>query len=169
MLVQRKHSAIMHVLQQAVPLVKQMQNIKHFIHPTPEGYTLNIPVNAKFNGLDIANITMFVAAEEDEYGFADSDLAVNYSIEYLQDDSSAQTMGTLLLRDCNSDDEVTYAMSMFYWDNAYTSTLKDKLVAAGASAAAASDVYTSEWGMQGPGRASYDAYALANEVRAVML
>lgn len=146
-----------------------MQNIKNFIHPTPEGFNLNIPVNTKFNGLDIASITMFVAAEEDEYGFADSDLAVNYSIEDLQDDSSAQTMGTLLLRNCNSDDEVTNAMGMFYWNNAYTGTLKGVLVAAGASVAAANDVYTSEWGMQGPGRASYDAYALANEVRAAML
>jgi hypothetical protein len=146
-----------------------MQNIKNFIVTVKDGFELDIPVNEKFNGLDIASITMFVAAEEDEYGFADSDLAVNYSTEYLQDDSSAQTMGTLLLRDCNSDDEVTYAMSMFYWDNAYTGTLKDKLVAAGAGVAVANDVYTSEWGMQGPGRASYDAYALANEVRAAML
>jgi hypothetical protein len=146
-----------------------MQNIKDFIVTVKDGFELDIPVNTKFNGLAISNITMFVAAEEDEWGFADSDLAVNYSTEYLQDDSSAHTMGTLLLRDCNSDDEVTHAMSMFYWNNAYTSTLKHKLVAAGVSAAAASDVYTSEWGMQGPGRASYDAYALANEVRAAML
>ena len=146
-----------------------MQNIKDFIVTVKDGFKLNIPVNKKFAGLDIANITMFIAAEQDEWGFADSDLAVNYCIAELQDDDSACTMGTLLLRNCNSNDEVTRARGMFYWDAAYTGTLKDKLVAAGASAAAAQDVYTSEWGMQGPGRASYDAYALANEVRAAML
>ena len=77
-------------------------------------------------------------------------------------------MGTLLLRNLHSNDAVTNAMGMFYWDSAYTSTLQDKLVVAGFSAAAAHDVFTSEC-MQDEGRASYDAYTIADEVRAAML
>jgi hypothetical protein len=60
-------------------------------------------------------------------------------------------------------------MNMFYWHDAYTGTLQDKLVAAGFSANAAHNVATSEWGMQDVERASYDAYTIADEVRAAML
>ena len=53
-----------------------MQNIKDFIVTVKDGFELDIPVNTKFNGLDIANITMFVAAEAEDDFYADGDLAL---------------------------------------------------------------------------------------------
>ena len=41
-------------------------------------------------------------------------------------------------------------------------------IIANAGFASASDITTSEWGMQDEGRASYDAYELADEIRAIM-
>jgi C4-dicarboxylate transporter len=53
---------------------------------------------------------------------------------------------------------------LFYWEHEFDATLKQLLVEAGFSAAAAADVCTSEWGMQDVGRASYDACLIAEEV-----
>jgi hypothetical protein len=106
---------------------------------------------------------MFIA-KDDDYG--SGDLAVNYDISTLQNDETAQTMGTLLLRNVNSDDEVTVAMGHFYWDGAFTERLLE--IIANAGFASASDIATSEWGMQVEGRASYDAYDLADEIRNIM-
>jgi hypothetical protein len=106
------------------------------------------------------------AEDGDEAMYFNGDLAVNYNIDTLQNDETAQTMGTLLLRNVNSDDEVTVAMGHFYWDGAFTERLQEIITNAGF--ASASDITTSEWGMQDEGRASYDAYDLADEIRAIM-
>lgn len=129
-----------------------MPNIKHFVSPVDQGFLLNIPIDETFNGVFINSITMFVAAEAEDDWYGDSDLGVAYSTPNA--DSYEQTVDT---------------MGMFYWHDAYTSTLQDKLVAAGFSVTAARNVATSEWGMQDVERASYDAYTIADEVRAAML
>ena len=131
-----------------------------------DGISVNIAVNEQFNGLLIESISMFVGTTDDGDGyFGDGDLAVNYSIEGLTNNADADTMGSLLMRNIHSEDEVTAAMGMFYWDSAYTARLREILIAHGFSADAANGVSGSEWGMQDEGRASYDAYSIADEVR----
>jgi hypothetical protein len=75
-------------------------------------------------------------------------------------------MGTMLLRNLHSDDDVTKAMSYFYWDDMFTDRLQAILADAGFNNV--NDISTSEWGMQDEGRASYDAFDLADEVRSIM-
>ena len=140
-----------------------MQNAKQYITEDEDGYNLCINVNEQCDNYTVESITMFIAKDEDE---GSGDLAVNYDISKLQNDETAQTMGTLLLRNIHSDDEVTTAMGHFYWDGAFTERLRE--IIANAGFASASDITTSEWGMQDEGRASYDAYDLADEIRAIM-
>jgi len=140
-----------------------MQNAKQYITETEDGYELYIAVNEQCGAYTVESITMFIAKDEDE---GSGDLAVNYDISTLQNDETAQTMGTLLLRNLNSDDEVTVAMGHFYWDGAFTARLQQIIADCGFTTA--SDITTSEWGMQDEGRASYDAYDLADEIRAIM-
>jgi hypothetical protein len=128
-----------------------MPNIKDFVSPVEQGFLLTIPIDETFTGVFVNIITMFVAAEAEDDWYSDSDLAVVYS---------TAKPGSYTSLD---------AMNMFYWHDAYTGTLQDKLVAAGFSANAAHNVATSEWGMQDEQRASYDAYTIADEVRAAML
>jgi hypothetical protein len=140
-----------------------MQNAKQYITEDEDGYNLCINVNEKCDNYTVESITMFIAKDADE---GSGDLAVSYDISTLQNDETAQTMGTLLLRNVHSDDEVTVAMGHFYWDGAFTERLQEIITNAGF--ASASDITTSEWGMQDEGRASYDAYDLADEIRAIM-
>jgi hypothetical protein len=140
-----------------------MQNTKQYITETEDGYKLCINVNEQCDNYTVESIDMFVAKDDED---CSSDLAVWYDISTLQNDETAQTMGTLLLRNVNSDDEVTTAMGHFYWDGAFTERLRE--IIANAGFASASDITTSEWGMQDEGRASYDAYDLADEIRAIM-
>jgi hypothetical protein len=140
-----------------------MQNTKQYITETEDGYKLCINVNEQCGNYTVESIDMFVAKDDED---CSSDLAVWYDISTLQNDETAQTMGTLLLRNLNSDDEVTTAMGHFYWDGAFTERLRE--IIANAGFASASDITTSEWGMQDEGRASYDAYDLADEIRAIM-
>lgn len=140
-----------------------MQNAKQYITETQDGYELSISVNEQCGNYTVESIDFFVAKDEDE---GCGDLAVSYDISNLQNDETAQTMGTLLLRNMHSDDEVTVAMGHFYWDGAFTQRLRE--IIANAGFASASDITTSEWGMQDEGRASYDAYELADEIRAIM-
>ena len=72
-------------------------------------------------------------------------------------------MGSLLMRGAN--DEVGRVMGEFYWKHGFNSKLHSILRDAGFSEAAANSVRGSEWGMQDEGRASYDAYGIADEVR----
>jgi hypothetical protein len=140
-----------------------MQKAKQYITEVEEGYELSIAVNVKCGDYTVESIDMFVAKDEDE-GFGD--LAVSYDISNLQNDETAQTMGMLLLRNLHSDDEVTQAMSYFYWDGAFTAQLQQIITDCGFTTA--NDITTSEWGMQDEGRASYDAYELAKEIRNLM-
>ena len=139
-----------------------MQNAKQYITEDEDGYSLCINVNEQCGNYTVESINFFVAKDAD---YGTSDLAVCYDISTLQNDETAQTMGTLLLRNLHSDDEVTTAMGHFYWDGAFTQRLNAILTAHGFTANTA---HTSEWGMQDEGRASYDAYDLADEIRAIM-
>jgi len=140
-----------------------MQNAKQYITETADGYELSISINEQCGNYKVESIDMFVAKDADE---GSSDLAVSYDISTLQNDESARTAGMLLLRNMHSDDEVTVAMGHFYWDGAFTARLQQIIADCGFTTA--SDITTSEWGMQDEGRASYDAYDLADEIRAIM-
>ena len=140
-----------------------MQNVQ--FERDAEGINVYIAVNEQFNGVNIESITLYVSTVNEDGYFYDGDLAVNYSIEGLSNDENADTMGTLLLRNMYSEDDVTEAMKLFYWEDAYTERLREILIAHGFSNEAASNVYTSEWGMQDEGRASYDANCIMDEVR----
>ncbi len=146
-----------------------MQNAKQHITEDAEGYSLHIKLNnvkcEAFGGVVVESITMHIAKDEDE---GEGDLAVNWSMEGLQNDKTARTAGSLLMRNVHSTDDVTKVMGKFYWEQAFDPQLHNELVKAGFSEEAAADVSTSEWGMQDEGRASYDAHALAAEVRAIM-
>lgn len=138
---------------------------------TEEGYTLHIDTTGvKCAGVNVESVSMFIGAvdEDGEGYYGDGDLAVNWSMEGLQNDETARTAGMLLLRNVHSADDVTNVMGEFYWQHAFDEQLRAILQAAGFSAAAAADVSGSEWGMQDEGRASYDAYSIADEVRAAM-
>ena len=139
-----------------------MQNTKQYITETEDGYNLCINVNEQCGNYTVESIDMFVAKDDED---CSGDLAVSYDISTLQNDETAQTMGMLLLRNIDSDDEVTKAMGHFYWDDAFTARLNEILAQHGFTANTA---HTSEWGMQDEGRASYDAYELADEIRAIM-
>ena len=138
-----------------------MQNAKQYITEDEDGYNLCINVNEQCGNYTVDSITMFIAKDDED---CSGDLAVSYDISTLQNDETAQTMGTLLLRNIDSDDEVTVAMGHFYWDDAFTARLNEILAECGF----ANTAHTSEWGMQDEGRASYDAYDLADEIRAIM-
>ena len=145
-----------------------MQNVKQYITETEDGYELCITLdNEKCDNYTVESIDMFIAKDADE---GSGDLAVSYDISGLQNDETAQTIkaGTheILVRNLHSDDEVTVAMGHFYWDGAFTERLRE--IIANAGFASASDITTSEWGMQDEGRASYDAYDLADEIRNIM-
>ena len=132
-----------------------------------EGVTLEIAVNKAYNEqVVVESVTMYVTLQEQDGYYYDGDLAVNYSTDKLQNDETAQTMGTMLLRNLNSNDEVTQVMSEFYWERSYNDELAEILLSAGFSASAVAEVTGSEWGMQDEGRASYDANSIADEVRA---
>ena len=139
-----------------------MQNAKQYITETEDGYNLCISVNEQCDNYTVESIDMFIA-KDDDYG--SGDLAVSYDISTLQNDETAQTMGTLLVRNIHSEDEVTAVMGQFYWEGAFTQRLNAILAERGFTA---NTVHTSEWGMQDEGRASYDAYDLADEIRAIM-
>jgi hypothetical protein len=146
-----------------------MQKTKQYITKDEDGYSLCININEQCGNYKVESISMFVsnvneADDGDEACYYDGDLAVNYNIDGLQNDETAQTMGMLLLRNLNSDDEVTTAMGHFYWDDAFTARLNEILAECGF----ANTAHTSEWGMQDEGRASYDAYELADEIRSIM-
>ena len=148
-----------------------MQNAKQYITETEDGYELCITLdNEQCAGVNVESITMFISNvnegdDSDDICYYDGDLAVNYNIDGLQNDETAQKMGTLLLRNIHSDDEVTAVMGQFYWEGAFTQRLNAILAERGF---ATCNVHTSEWGMQDEGRASYDAYDLADEVRNIM-
>ena len=115
--------------------------------------------NYSVNGHAVESITMY--ADADCYG----DLAVNWKYEESDNDGYVEST-MLLMRNKNSDDDVTETMGQFYWENCFSTQLAHILSDAGFSAEAIEDVCTSEWGMQDEGRASYDANCIAEEMLA---
>lgn len=153
-----------------------MYNVK-FEDVNDEGFTLAIAVDEEFAGVKVTGITMFVGTVNDDaddedsegFGYECGDLAVDWSMEGLVNNEDARTMGTLLVRNLHSKDDITKVMGEFYWENGFTERLKEILLECGFSAVAVADVTTSEWGMQDEGRASYDANLIAKEARAMQL
>ena len=68
------------------------------------------------------------------------------------------------MRDNNDSTNNTETMGQFYWEHCFDDTLRTILLDAGFSKSAVEDVCGSEWGMQDVGRASYDAYEVAEEM-----
>ena len=113
--------------------------------------------NLQVNGRKVESITMY--CDEDCNG----DLAVNWEEE---DDSNYVHNSSMIMRDTSDSNNNTDTMGKFYWDSEFDATLQQLLQQNGFSAAAAADVCGSEWGMQDVGRASYDAFEIANEMLA---
>ena len=127
-----------------------------------EEYELYINVadkNYKVNDRLVDSITMYVTVEDGEVSYGD--LAVNWQEE---DDSNYTHNTQLLMRDVNDSNNNTATMGQFYWEHAFDDTLHSILLENGFSASAVEDVSGSEWGMQDVGRASYDAYFIADEM-----
>jgi len=138
-----------------------------YVDNNEEGFTFVIDVNEEFAGVKVQTISMYVSTEYDDgmEMYCDGDLAVNWDMSGLVNNEDARTAGSLLLRDIRSDDDVTQVMGQFYWEHGFDERLREILVEHGFSSEAAANVYGSEWGMQDEGRASYDAYEIADEVR----
>jgi Asp-tRNA(Asn)/Glu-tRNA(Gln) amidotransferase B subunit len=113
--------------------------------------------NLQVNGRTVQSITMYADAE------CSGDLAVNWEEE---DDSNYVHNSSMLMRDIGDSNNNTETMGQFYWEHAFDDTLHTILQQHGFSKAAAEDVCTSEWGMQDVGRASYDAYDIAEQMLA---
>ena len=115
--------------------------------------------NYTVNAHAVESVTLY--ADADCYG----DLAVNWAYE--DADNAGHTESTvLIMRNNNATDNVTETMQQFYWENCFENTLAEILTDAGFSTEAVADVFTSEWGMQDEGRASYDANCIAEEMLA---
>ena len=119
--------------------------------------------------IDLAdkNYTVNAHAVESVTLYADADccgdLAVNW--KYAETDNAGYVESTMLLmRNNNATDNVTETMQEFYWENCFATQLEAILLEAGFSTEAVADVFTSEWGMQDEGRASYDANCIAEEM-----
>ena len=151
----------------------QANTIKQYIVNTDaEGVNFAVDVSDKnimCAGIKVLEVGMYVSTvnegDADEVYYCDGDLYVLWDMQGLQNNEAARTAGMLLLRNVHSDDDVTKVMGEFYWQNAFNAQLQTILADCGFSADAVADVTTSEWGMQDEGRASYDAYAIADEVR----
>jgi hypothetical protein len=113
--------------------------------------------NYSVNGHEIESITMY--ADTDCIG----DLAVNWAYEE-SDNEGYVEHSMLIMRNNGCGDNVTETMQQFYWEHCFEDTLATILSDAGFSKEAVEDVFTSEWGMQDEGRASYDANYIAEEM-----
>ena len=137
-----------------------MQNIKNVTTLNDNSVQLEIDLtnaNYSVNGHVVESITMY--ADTDCIG----DLAVNWKYEE-SDNAGYEESTVLIMRNNNSDDNVTETMQQFYWEHCFDETLVQILQDAGFSREATADVCGSEWGMQDEGRASYDANAIAEEM-----
>ena len=145
---------------------------KYIVSKDAEGVNFAIDLTDKnivCAGVKVLEIGMYVSTQQEDSDYwGDGDMYVSWDMQGLQNNEDARTAGTLLLRNVHSDDDVTAVMGEFYWEGAFTEELQSILADAGFSAKACADVSTSEWGMQDEGRASYDAYAIADEVRSAL-
>lgn len=113
--------------------------------------------NYSVNGHAVESITMYTDTE------CAGDLAVNW--KYAETDNAGYVDSPMLLMRNNfSADNVTETMQEFYWENCFATEIEAILLEAGFSTEAVADVFTSEWGMQDAGRASYDANCIAEEM-----
>ena len=113
--------------------------------------------NYSVNGHAVESVTMYTDTE------CMGDLAVNW--KYEEADNTGYVESTMLLmRNNSSEDNVTQTMQEFYWENCFATELEAILLEAGFSTEAVADVFTSEWGMQDEGRASYDANCIGEEM-----
>ena len=113
--------------------------------------------NYTVNGHVVESVTLYADAD------CAGDLAVNWAYE--ETDNAGYVDSTMLLmRNNSATDNVTETMQEFYWEHAFEDTLAIILADAGFSTEAVADVFTSEWGMQDEGRASYDANCIAEEM-----
>jgi hypothetical protein len=122
--------------------------------------TLNICLREQdysLNGRKVLAVTMYADTE------CCGDLAVEWEAEN-DDDYTHNT--ALLMRNASDNNNNTATMGEFYWEHAFDDTLHTILQENGFSKAAAEEVSGSEWGMQDVGRASYDAYSVAEEMLA---
>jgi hypothetical protein len=141
-----------------------MQNtntkIKNVLNLDANSVQLDIDLEGKnysVNGHAIESVTMY--ADTDCIG----DLAVNWKYEESDNDGYVDST-MLLMRNNSATDNVTETMGQFYWEHCFEGTLATILSDAGFSKEAVEDVFTSEWGMQDEGRASYDANCIAEEM-----
>tara|TARA_R110002073_G_scaffold55746_1_gene142492 strand:- start:36 stop:494 length:459 start_codon:yes stop_codon:yes gene_type:complete len=141
-----------------------MTNIKNVT--TLDGKNVELLIDLAAHNFVINNCkvkAVAMTAEVDGDEFYCGDLAVLWCAA---DDSSYVDNTTLLMRDASDTTDNTATMGAFYWEGEFTDTLVELLEQNGFSAAAANDICTSEWGMQDVGRASYDAYLIAEEMLA---
>jgi hypothetical protein len=149
------------------------QKIAQFCEADSEGISFSVDVSDKgytVAGAKVLTVGMYASTQNDadegeDASYCDGDMYVCWDMEGLQNDETARTAGMLLLRNLHSEDDVTKVMGEFYWEDAFTEQLQSILVDCGFSAEAADCVSTSEWGMQDEERASYDANAIADEMR----
>jgi hypothetical protein len=149
------------------------QKIAQFCEADSEGISFSVDVSDKgytVAGAKVLTVGMYASTQNDadegeEASYCDGDMYVSWDMEGLQNDETARTAGMLLLRNLHSEDDVTKVMGEFYWEDAFAEQLQSILVDCGFSAEAADCVSTSEWGMQDEERASYDANAIADEMR----
>ena len=115
--------------------------------------------NYTVNGHVVESVTLYADAD------CAGDLAVNWAYEET-DNAGYVDSAMLLMRNNSATDNVTETMQEFYWENCFATELETILAEAGFSTEAVADVFTSEWGMQDEGRASYDAFEIAAEMLA---
>lgn len=150
---------------------------QYIVNKDAEGVNFAVNVSDKnimCAGVKVLEVGMYVstvndADEGEEAFYCDGDMYVLWDMAGLQNNEAARTAGIMLLRNVHSDDDVTKVMGEFYWQHAFDAELAQILVDCGFSAEAANSVSTSEWGMQDEGRASYDAYEIADEIRKVIV
>jgi len=149
------------------------QKIAQFCEVEKDGISFSVDVSDRgltVAGVKVLEVGMYASTDNDadegeEASYCDGDMYVAWDMEGLQNDETAQTTGVLLLRNIHSEDDVTAVMGQFYWEHAFDEQLRDILIDCGFSAETAGNVHTSEWGMQDEGRASYDAFGIADEIR----
>lgn len=142
---------------QQIDAAKILQHVERDTQEEDLGVMLHIACDEMCAGVRVTSVTMFVGTdsgeglddEDDDYCWADGDLAVNWTSTGNKE----------------QDDAAGYAL---YCDNAFDARLRELLTGAGFTADAAASVEGSESGMQDDERASYDAAEIAREVRAAL-
>ena len=134
-----------------------VDKIKQYVTVDNEQALLVIDANVQLGNVTIERITFTVDIVGEDNDYYNGDLAVHYT-HALYDES---------IDDDEQDEAVLGVVESFY-DGVYNDVVHKLLAKAGFSAEAAASVESSESGMQDLLRASFDANAIANEVRAAL-